>query len=161
MHKHSSLPVADGLYWYFARGEEQPRPVMIDKARWGGSFKSFNGAQQSWLRDGEYLLGPQPVPTAQDVDVGTTEQRADALHRTTDPDSYRALCEALVEAESANQIERAATLRAMVDAAAFSQCPDCEDKADRRDECVRCGGDGFIPDTAPASDVQGVNDGQH
>lgn len=48
MHKHASLPVADGLYWYFAPGEEQPRPVMIDKARWGGSMNSPT-AKPKWL----------------------------------------------------------------------------------------------------------------
>lgn len=41
----------------------------------GHKFKSFNGGQQSWLRDGEYLLGTQLVPPAQDVDNGGNEQR--------------------------------------------------------------------------------------
>lgn len=63
--KFTDLPEVDGLFWYFEKGVEDPRPVMIDQARWGKCFKSFNGAQQSWLRDGEYLLGPQPAPAAQ------------------------------------------------------------------------------------------------
>jgi hypothetical protein len=65
VNKHTSIPTTDGLYWYFELGQDEPRPVMINKDRWGESFKSFNGAQQSWLRNGEYLLGPQPTPAAQ------------------------------------------------------------------------------------------------
>jgi len=56
---------ADGLYWYYENGVDAPRPVMITKAKWGNRFKSFNGSEQSWLRDGEYLVGPQPTPDAQ------------------------------------------------------------------------------------------------
>lgn len=69
------------------------------------------------------------------------------LPRTTDPDAFRALCEALEQAEDASQTERAQMLRAMVDAAAFCQCPACEDRADRRAECATCSGDGFVPET--------------
>jgi len=65
MQKHTALPVADGLYWYFENGESVPHPVMINKERWGQSMKSFNGAQQPWLREGEYLIGPQPAPQPQ------------------------------------------------------------------------------------------------
>jgi hypothetical protein len=61
--KHTSIPSEEGLYWYFENGSE-PRPVMINPARWLGKFKSFNGAEQSWLRDGEYLIGPQSAPVA-------------------------------------------------------------------------------------------------
>lgn len=68
------------------------------------------------------------------------------LPRTTDPDSFQALCEALETAEASDQLERAAVLRAMVDAAAFSQCPACDDKPDRRPECDTCNGRGFVPD---------------
>ncbi len=39
--------------------------LQINKVRWGQSMKSFNGAQQSWLREGEYLIGPQPAPQPQ------------------------------------------------------------------------------------------------
>ncbi|MCV4061263.1 hypothetical protein ACRCPT_06970 [Pseudomonas aeruginosa] len=35
MQKHTALPVADGLYWYFENGKSEPRPVMINKERWG------------------------------------------------------------------------------------------------------------------------------
>lgn len=35
MQKHTALPVADGLYWYFENGASEPRPVMINKERWG------------------------------------------------------------------------------------------------------------------------------
>jgi hypothetical protein len=38
---------------------------MINKERWGQSMKSFNSAQQSWLHEGEYLIGPQPAPQFQ------------------------------------------------------------------------------------------------
>ncbi|MDU4254570.1 hypothetical protein [Pseudomonas sp.] len=69
------------------------------------------------------------------------------LPRTTDPDSFRALCEALEQAESSDQLERAEVLRAMVDAAAFCQCPECDDKPDRRAECATCNGDGFVPES--------------
>lgn len=60
--KHTTLPEGAGLYWYFENGIE-PSPVLIDPEKWVGKFKSFNGAEQSWLREGEYLLGPQPAPT--------------------------------------------------------------------------------------------------
>jgi len=63
--KHTSIPTERGLYYYFENGTTEPRPVMIDPARWEKRFKSFNGAEQTWLREGEYLLGPQPVPAAQ------------------------------------------------------------------------------------------------
>lgn len=65
MNKYTAVPEVDGLFWYFEQDAPEPRPVNIDQARWGKCFKSFNGAQQSWLRDGEYLLGPQPAPAAQ------------------------------------------------------------------------------------------------
>lgn len=64
MQKHTSIPTVDGLYWYFEQGKPEPRPVLIDQNRYGSKFKSFNGAEQSWLREGEYLLGPQPSPEA-------------------------------------------------------------------------------------------------
>lgn len=69
MDKHTSVPDVDGLYWYFDSKETEPRPVMINQSRWGEKFKSFNGAEQSWLRDGEYLLGPLPAPKAEDSDA--------------------------------------------------------------------------------------------
>lgn len=65
LDKHTSIPVVRGLYWYFEKGSAEPRPVMIDPARWVNKFKSYNGAEQSWLAAGEYLLGPQPVPADQ------------------------------------------------------------------------------------------------
>lgn len=61
--KHTCIPSEEGLYWYFEKGCI-PRPVMINPAKWVGKFKMFNGAEQSWLRDGEYLMGPQPLPIA-------------------------------------------------------------------------------------------------
>tara|TARA_Y100000780_G_scaffold119536_1_gene107814 strand:- start:360 stop:779 length:420 start_codon:yes stop_codon:yes gene_type:complete len=62
MNTFTSIPDMDGLFWYFSNTGAEPQPVMINRARWGRSLKSFNGAQQSWLRDGEYLIGPQPAP---------------------------------------------------------------------------------------------------
>lgn len=64
MEKFTSIPDIDGLFWYFEKGEPEPRPVMINQSRWGKKFKSFNGAEQSWLREGEYLIGPQKAPVA-------------------------------------------------------------------------------------------------
>lgn len=69
MQKHSTIPAAYGLYWYFEVGFDEPRPVMINKARWPGSFKSFDGSTQNWMRDGEYLIGPQHGPAAQQGEV--------------------------------------------------------------------------------------------
>ncbi len=71
---------------------------------------------------------------------------AEPLPRTTDPDAFRALCQALVECEAADNLERAGVLRAMVDAAAFCQCPTCEDREEQRRGCASCNGEGFIPD---------------
>lgn len=64
----------------------------------------------------------------------------------TDPDAYRALCQSLVEAEDRDHHERAEVLRAMVDAAAFCQCPACDDVYDRRQDCSTCNSEGFVPD---------------
>lgn len=64
MEKHTSIPEIDGLYWYFEEGQVDPRPVLVDQAKYGKCIKSFNGSQQSWLRKGEYLVGPQPAPSA-------------------------------------------------------------------------------------------------
>lgn len=62
--KHTTVPTETGLYWYYESGAEAPRPVMVNNDKWAGKFKSFNGAEQSWLRDGEYLVGPQQPPVA-------------------------------------------------------------------------------------------------
>lgn len=61
--KHTSIPVEAGLYWYYENGGA-PRPVLINQDKLVGKFKSFNGAEQSWLGEGDYLLGPQPAPTS-------------------------------------------------------------------------------------------------
>ena len=58
MDKFTSVPEIDGLFGYFENGVSEPLPVLINQAKWGRKFKSFNGAEQSWLRDGEYLVGP-------------------------------------------------------------------------------------------------------
>ena len=80
---------------------------------------------------------------------------SESLPRVTDPDSYRALCQSLVECENAENLERAEVLRAMVDAAAFGECPDCQDddREGRRMDCQTCGGDGFVPDNCEVSGV--------
>ncbi len=62
MQKHTTIPTLDGLYWYYEDGADAPRPVLINQAKYQGRFKSFNGSEQRWLRDGEYLLGPVPMP---------------------------------------------------------------------------------------------------
>ncbi len=62
MEKFTSVPSIDGVFWYFATSAQEPRLVQINRAKWGIKFKSFNGAEQSWLREGEYLLGPQLAP---------------------------------------------------------------------------------------------------
>ncbi len=59
----------DGLYWYLVPGEA-PEPVLIERARYGDRFKAFNGREQSWLRDGERLVGPVEPPLGQDHQVG-------------------------------------------------------------------------------------------
>jgi len=62
MDNHFVIPEEDGLYWYYENEKDKPEPVLIDHKRYGSSMKGFNGRLQSWLRDGEYLQGPQPVP---------------------------------------------------------------------------------------------------
>ena len=59
------MPEIDGLFWNFENDVSEPRPVLLNQARRVRKFKSFNGAEQSWLRDGEYLVGPQPTSAAQ------------------------------------------------------------------------------------------------
>lgn len=62
MQTYFEIPEVDGLYWYCVPGEE-PEPVLINIERNGaGKFAGFNGRRQSWLRDGECLIGPQPAP---------------------------------------------------------------------------------------------------
>lgn len=63
--KHTKIPTERGLYWYYENGGDEPRPVMINPEKWVGKFKSFNGSEQAWLRDGEYLVGPQFAPAPQ------------------------------------------------------------------------------------------------
>ncbi|MFL1449252.1 hypothetical protein ACI77O_12725 [Pseudomonas tritici] len=138
MKKHTTIPDAAGLYWYFAKDEERARPVFVDHSRWKDCFKSFNGSQQSWLRDGEYLIGPQPAPTEEAVNG------EEPLPFVTDPDEFRSLIEALVEAERGDDHERAKILRARVDASDFGECPTCNDKEDRVAGCDTCGGEGFV-----------------
>lgn len=56
------IPSIDGLYWYIVPGKK-PEPVCVDIARYGaGKFAAFNGRKQAWLRDNEYLIGPQTPP---------------------------------------------------------------------------------------------------
>lgn len=59
------IPSEDGLYWYWANDAALPEPVLINRTKYNQSFKGFNGRLQSWLRDGEYLEGPQPLPIKQ------------------------------------------------------------------------------------------------
>ncbi|MAA93994.1 MAG: hypothetical protein CML22_06740 [Rheinheimera sp.] len=57
-----TIPDIDGLYWYIVPGQK-PEPVLVDVERYGsGKFAGFNGRKQSWLRDNEYLVGPQLAP---------------------------------------------------------------------------------------------------
>lgn len=69
------------------------------------------------------------------------------IPRVTDPDAFRALCEALVEAENREHLEQGEVLRAMIDNAAFGECPGCEDRRELRINCTICNGDGFVPDS--------------
>jgi hypothetical protein len=64
MEKHTEIPTKDGLYWYYEQGEKEPRPIQIDQGRYGRKFKSFNGSEQSWVRPGEYFIGPLQAPVA-------------------------------------------------------------------------------------------------
>lgn len=47
----------DGLHWYMVPGQD-PEPVLLKRSRYGERLKAFNGREQSWLRDGERLVGP-------------------------------------------------------------------------------------------------------
>ncbi len=69
MERFTEIPNIDGLFWYCAPGKE-PEPVVIDVSRYGaGKFAGFNGRKQSWLREHEYLIGPQIPPIAtQEID---------------------------------------------------------------------------------------------
>lgn len=81
MIKHTTIPVTGGLYWYYAEGKDpnRPEPVLIDLVRYGeNTFKGFNGRTQSWLRSGEYLIGPQQPPT----------NTVDVQHNTANISSY-------------------------------------------------------------------------
>lgn len=65
MKTFSTIPDTDGLYWYIVPGKK-PEPVEIDSARYGsGRFAGFNGRKQSWLREQEYLIGPQLPPVVE------------------------------------------------------------------------------------------------
>lgn len=69
MEKHTEIPGIDGLYWYYPVNASTgtPEPVLIDQGRYGvGKFKGFNNRLQSWMRDGEYLVGPQLPPHVTD-----------------------------------------------------------------------------------------------
>ncbi len=35
MDKFTSVPQIDGLFWYFENGVTEPRPVLINQAKWG------------------------------------------------------------------------------------------------------------------------------
>ncbi len=59
LRRFESIPTERGVYWYFAKGAQEPEPVLVAPERYPGCLKAFNGREQSWLRDGEYLLGPQ------------------------------------------------------------------------------------------------------
>ncbi len=62
MKKFSTIPAQSGLFWYYQLNNELPEPVLLNESQYPGAFKGFNGRRQSWLRDGEFLVGPQPVP---------------------------------------------------------------------------------------------------
>ncbi|WP_323946680.1 hypothetical protein [Aeromonas hydrophila] len=66
MEKFTEIPNIDGLFWYYelVKGEVKVEPVLIDQERYGsGKFKGFNGRLQSWIRKGDYLVGPQMPPS--------------------------------------------------------------------------------------------------
>lgn len=63
MKKFTKIPHDQtGLFWYFENDKEQPEPVQLNAEKHPGKIKGFNGRMQSWLRDGEYLIGPQLPP---------------------------------------------------------------------------------------------------
>ncbi|CAH1592994.1 hypothetical protein FWP33_16990 [Vibrio parahaemolyticus] len=64
MVKHETIPMLTGLFWYFENGKESPEPVYLDENKHPRTMKGFNGRRQDWMRDGEYLLGPQTPPSA-------------------------------------------------------------------------------------------------
>jgi len=64
MIKHDEIPLATGLFWYFENGRETPEPVYLDAEKYPKQMKGFDCRRQSWMRSGEYLLGPQPAPVA-------------------------------------------------------------------------------------------------
>lgn len=64
MKRFDKIPVGvSGLFWYYANGKDEPEPVLLDEKSHPGAMKGFNGRKQSWMRDGEYLVGPQ-LPSA-------------------------------------------------------------------------------------------------
>lgn len=66
METFTEIPNIDGLFWYYVPGKE-PEPVLIDVSRYGaGQFAGFNGRRQSWLREREYLIGPQLPPVVEE-----------------------------------------------------------------------------------------------
>lgn len=70
MQTFTGIPSIEGLFWYYAKDASEPEPVAINPARWGVTIKSFSGKEQSWMRDGEYLVGPQPTPAGRAVANG-------------------------------------------------------------------------------------------
>ncbi|EMY6611266.1 MULTISPECIES: hypothetical protein [Vibrio] len=64
MVKHETIPMDTGLFWYFENDKESPEPVYLDENKHPRVMKGFNGRRQDWMRDGEYLLGPQTPPRA-------------------------------------------------------------------------------------------------
>ena len=64
-----------GLYWYFASGTSEPEPVLIAPEKDGeGVFRGFDRRKQTWLRDDEYLQGPQNPPSLVSSKVTFGEQ---------------------------------------------------------------------------------------
>ena len=64
MNRFDKIPVdVSGLFWDYANGQDEPEPVLLDEKKHPGAMKGFNGRLQAWMRDGEYLIGPQSPPS--------------------------------------------------------------------------------------------------
>ncbi len=52
----NEIPNQDGFYWFFESKKGEFRPVEVNQEKYGAAFKSFNGAQQAWINDGDYFI---------------------------------------------------------------------------------------------------------
>jgi len=68
MNRFDKIPTdVSGLFWYHGNGKNEPEPVKLDKDNHPGAMKGFNGRIQAWMREGEYLIGPQLPPASTEL----------------------------------------------------------------------------------------------